>query len=174
MQDRDDDTQERHGKGEIGLKVIAVGKLIKVVALVSVGIAALVAAHRDPPALLVDAANALGVDPDGRHMHRLVAKLAGTDAKKLDEVSFGSFVYAALFAVEGIGLWMKKRWAEYLTIVITTSFIPLEIYELVKHFSAAKVATLVFNVAVVVYLVVRVVSDRARRPAHAQLGIASR
>jgi uncharacterized membrane protein (DUF2068 family) len=167
------DAQERHGQPDVGLKIIAIGKLIKVIALVSVGIAALAAAHGNPPALLVDAANALGVDPNGRHMHRVVEKLSGVPAKKLDEIGFGSFVYAALFAVEGIGLWMQKRWAEYLTLVITTSFIPLELYELVKHVSPAKVATLIFNVAVVVYLLVRVLTARGRRPAPARLGTAS-
>ena len=165
--------QERHGRSDLGLKVIAVGKLIKVIALVSVGIAALTAAHGNPPALLVDAANAAGVDPNSRHMHAALEKIAGIDAKKLDEIGFGSFVYAALFAVEGIGLWMQKRWAEYLTIVITASFIPLELYEIVKHFSPVKVGTLILNVAVLVYLLARVLTQRGRRPATARLGTAS-
>lgn len=160
------------GRSELGLKIIAVGKLIKVVTLLAVGIAALVVVGKDPPQVLIDVANSFGVDPGSRHLYRLAEKLSGVSAKQLEEVGFGSFVYAALFAVEGIGLWMKKKWAEYLTIVITVSFIPLELYELAKHPGAVKIVTLVLNVAVVVYLVARVMSER-RRPAHARLGIAS-
>ncbi len=175
----------KSGKSDTGLTIIGIGKLIKVVTLVTVGIAALVAVNHDPPKMLEHVANFMGVDHNSRHLQRLVSGLAGVSPKKLGAIGFGSFVYAALFAVEGIGLLMKKRWAEYLTVVITTSFIPLEIYELVRHFSAAKVIALGLNVIVVVYLLVRLRRerhdvndvndrDRGRRPGPAQLGIASR
>jgi uncharacterized membrane protein (DUF2068 family) len=169
-------TEERGGGTKNGglLRLIAVGKLIKVTLLLAVGIAAIAAVGHDPPQLLVDAANVVGVDPGSRHLHQLASKLAGVDARKLHEVGFGSFFYAALFSIEGVGLWMQKRWGEYASIVITTSFIPIELYELTKHFSAAKVVMIALNVAVVAYLVVRVLSERrGRRPATAQLGIAS-
>lgn len=60
--------------------------------------------------------------------------------------------YAALEATEMVGLWMSKRWAEYLTLVATVALIPFEIYELSLGFSAFKVVTLVINVAIAVYL----------------------
>jgi len=60
--------------------------------------------------------------------------------------------YALLEAVEMVGLWMMKRWAEYLTFVVTASLLPLEIYELSVHVSVIKLAAFVINVAVVVYL----------------------
>jgi uncharacterized membrane protein (DUF2068 family) len=47
---------------------------------------------------------------------------------------------------------MGKRWAEYLTLIVTASFLPLEVYELSERFSVLKVITFVINVAVVVYL----------------------
>ncbi len=49
---------------------------------------------------------------------------------------------------------MKKRWAEYLTLVITLSFIPLEVFELAKHFRPIKVVILVLNIVIATYLVV--------------------
>jgi uncharacterized membrane protein (DUF2068 family) len=178
-----DETSGKSGKSDVWLRVIAIGKLVKVTVLLAVGIAALVAVNKDPPQLLVDAANVLGVDPGSRHLYELAAGLSGLDSKRLEEIGFGSFVYAGLFSVEGVGLWMRKKWGEYATIVITTSFIPIEIYELVKHFSPLKVVTIVLNVAIVVYLVVRVLRSRGevtskggrdRRPAPSRLGIASR
>ena len=58
-------------------------------------------------------------------------------------------VYAVLEGVEAVGLWLQKRWAEYLTFIATTLLLPLEIYELTKV-SPLKVLTLIMNVAVVV------------------------
>ena len=46
-------------------------------------------------------------------------------------IDLGTFLYAALFAVEGVGLWLGKRWAEWLTVVTTSLLIPIEIYEIV-------------------------------------------
>jgi uncharacterized membrane protein (DUF2068 family) len=48
--------------------------------------------------------------------------------------------------VEGVDLWRRRRWAEYLSIIATASFIPLEIYDLKKEVSASKVGALVLNV----------------------------
>jgi uncharacterized membrane protein (DUF2068 family) len=60
--------------------------------------------------------------------------------------------YGALEGVEAIGLWLGRRWAEYLTFVSTTVFVPFEIYELTKSVTALKVLTLIINLAIVVYL----------------------
>jgi uncharacterized membrane protein (DUF2068 family) len=60
--------------------------------------------------------------------------------------------YALLEGVEAIGLWYQKRWAEYLTFVATTAFLPLEVVELTRTVSPFKVTALIVNLAVVVYL----------------------
>jgi len=60
--------------------------------------------------------------------------------------------YAALEGVEAIGLWLGRRWAEYLTFVATVVFVPYEIYELTKTVTALKILTLVINLAIVGYL----------------------
>jgi uncharacterized membrane protein (DUF2068 family) len=60
--------------------------------------------------------------------------------------------YAILEAVEMVGLWLAKRWAEYLTFVATVLLIPLEVYEIVDKPSVLKVVTLVVNAAIAVYL----------------------
>ena len=46
---------------------------------------------------------------------------------------FVTLTYAAVFAVEGVGLWMRRRWAEWLTTIITASLIPLEVWELIQQ-----------------------------------------
>ena len=60
--------------------------------------------------------------------------------------------YAVLEGVEAVGLWLGKRWAEYLTFIATIVFVPYEVYELTKSVTALKVLTLVVNLAVAAYL----------------------
>jgi uncharacterized membrane protein (DUF2068 family) len=94
-------------------------------------------------------------------LDRAVQKLVGASPRKMEIAAAVGLAYALLFAVEGVGLWLRKTWAEYLTIVATTSFVPFEIYELARRFTPLRVGALVVNVAIVAYLVVRRV--RARR-----------
>jgi len=61
-------------------------------------------------------------------------------------------IYAAIEGVEAVGLWYQQRWAEYLTFLVTTSLLPLEVYEIINRTSAFKVLALLVNLAVVVYL----------------------
>jgi uncharacterized membrane protein (DUF2068 family) len=100
------------------------------------------------------------INPDNAYANQLVAHLAGIDPKKLRDLGVGSFVYAALFATEGMGLMLRKLWAEYLTIVITTSFIPLEVYEMVHHGTVVKAVVIAVNAAIVVYLILRLRRDK--------------
>ncbi|MFJ1651826.1 DUF2127 domain-containing protein [Streptomyces sp. NPDC088337] len=60
--------------------------------------------------------------------------------------------YALVELIEAVGLWYAKRWAEYLTVVATAAFLPLEIYELTEHISAVKITTLVLNIVAVLYI----------------------
>jgi uncharacterized membrane protein (DUF2068 family) len=62
--------------------------------------------------------------------------------------------YALLEGTEAVGLWLGRRWAEYLTFLATVIFVPYEIYELTKSVSALKVIALVINLAIVAYLLI--------------------
>jgi len=70
----------------------------------------------------------------------------------LYDIGFLLVAYATLEAVEMVGLWMAKRWAEYLTFLATTAFVPVEVYELLTAFGWLKLITFIVNVAVVIYL----------------------
>ena len=97
----------------------------------------------------------LRVDPDNRYVHQLLEKIFNITPKQLKALSIGTFLYAALFAVEGIGLWMRKRWAETVTVITTSLFIPLEVYEIFHHFTITRVVVTVVNLLIVWYLVLR-------------------
>lgn len=61
-------------------------------------------------------------------------------------------VYGAIEGTEGVGLYLRRRWAEYLTVIGTGSLVPYEVYELLRHATLFKAAALLINVAIIVYL----------------------
>ncbi|HXJ03784.1 MAG TPA: DUF2127 domain-containing protein [Candidatus Acidoferrum sp.] len=136
-----------------GLMLIAAFKLLKGIVLLAVAIGALRLLHKDLAALADHWINAFRVDPHNRYLHWLLAKLPMVDDRRLKELSVGTFIYSAIFLTEGTGLALSKRWAEYFTIITTSSFLPLEVYEIIHHATMAKNVALIINIAVVVYLV---------------------
>lgn len=133
--------------------LIAAFKLLKGFVLIAVGIGALHLLHRDVASVADQWVNAFRVDPHNRYILWLLTKLSSVDDRKLRELSVGTFIYAAVFLTEGTGLALHKRWAEYFTIITTGSFLPLEVYEVIHHVTAAKIVALIINIAVVIYLV---------------------
>ena len=145
---------------DTGLLLIAVFKLAKGLLLVAAGIGALKLLHRDVAAVAAHWTAVIHVDPDNRYIHALMGKILSVNDRRLREISAGTFLYAALFLTEGTGLALRKRWAEFLTIVTTASLIPLECYTIARHPSLAKIIVIGINIAVVWYLVAEVARDR--------------
>jgi uncharacterized membrane protein (DUF2068 family) len=143
---------KRRSRGR-GLRLIALFKLLKGLALLALGIGALRLLHQDVAAVVEHWINIFQVDPHSHYIQLLLAKLSIVDDRRLKELSVGTFIYSAIFLAEGVGLALGKRWAEYLTIVTTASLLPLEVYELVKHVGIGKGVALVINLAVVAYLI---------------------
>jgi uncharacterized membrane protein (DUF2068 family) len=136
-----------------GLLVIAAFKILKGLGLIAVGFGALHFLHRDLPATVAHWVDLLRIDPHNHYLNWILGKLANVDAKRLRELSVGTFLYSALFLCEGVGLALRKRWAEYLTIISTASLMPIEMLEIYKGPSAAKVILLLVNLGIVAYLV---------------------
>ena len=140
----------------LGIWLIAIFKLLKGLLLLAIAVGALSLLHENVAAQVTSWINILRVDPDNRFIHMLIKKLWLVDDRKLIEISAGTFFYAGLMLIEGVGLALQKRWAQYLTILATTSLIPLEIYGLLKQFSITKTAVILINAAIVLYLILRV------------------
>ena len=143
-------------EGSTTLLLIALFKLLKGVLLVMVGIGALRMLHKDVSAVVMHWVDVLRADPDNRFIHRLIVRSFGIQAKQLREISAGTFFYASILLTEGVGLLMKKHWAEWFTVISTAVFIPLEVYEIFHRFTWVRVGVLVLNVAIVWYLVERI------------------
>jgi uncharacterized membrane protein (DUF2068 family) len=136
-----------------GLQVIAAFKLLKGISLLAVGIGAHSLMHKDLAVVVEHWVNLFRMDPSNQYIHTAVERLTNLDARRLRDLSFGTFFYAGMLLTEGVGLAMRQRWAEYFTIIATSSFIPLELYELARHASLIKVLLLMINIVVVAYLV---------------------
>jgi uncharacterized membrane protein (DUF2068 family) len=138
------------------LVLIGAFKLVKALLLIAVAIGALKLLHRDVAGTVMHWIQVLRVDPDNHFVHGLLEKIFRVTPKQLKELSIGTFFYAGLFATEGVGLLLRKRWAEYFTIITTGGLIPLEIFELVRHFTVVKLIVTLINVLIVWYLAARV------------------
>jgi uncharacterized membrane protein (DUF2068 family) len=142
------------------LRLIALFKLLKGVLLIALGVAALKLLHKDVASLVESWVGVLGLDQNSRFVGRALLTAAALTPNRVRELIVGSFLYGGLFLTEGIGLWLLKRWAMWFTVIITGSFLPLEIYELARHPSAGKVGILVVNLVFAVYLARRIRDER--------------
>ncbi|MEI7730771.1 MAG: DUF2127 domain-containing protein [Verrucomicrobiota bacterium] len=146
-----------------GMAAIAVFKLIKGILLLVTAVGLLKLVHADLSALVEHWVTLLRMDPDNERIHHVMEMITNISPKQLKAASAGSFFYAALLLTEGIGLWLEKRWAEYLTVLATSTFIPLELYEIWVHLTGIKLAVLILNVVIVLYLIRMLRRDRGAK-----------
>jgi uncharacterized membrane protein (DUF2068 family) len=144
------------------LRLIAVFKLVKAALLIAVGVGAFKLMHKDVGEVLEQGVRSLRLDAGNHLIDAAIGNAANLSPEQIKKLGLGSLFYAGLFSTEGIGLWMLKRWAEWLTIVITSSLVPIEIYEIHHHSTGVKWVLLALNIAIVIYLIVRI---RMRPPA---------
>jgi len=143
------------------VRLISLSKLLKGVLLIALGVAALKLLHTDIASLVESWVAVLGLDQNSRFVGRALSTAAALTPNRVRDLIVGSFLYGGLFLTEGIGLWLLKRWAMWFTVIITGSFLPLEIYELTRHPSAGKIGLLAVNLALVGYLIRRIRDGRS-------------
>jgi uncharacterized membrane protein (DUF2068 family) len=146
------------------LPVLAVERALRAIVLIGVGLILLTHVHTDWADLARRFAEQIGLDPSRSETGRLVSRLAGfgpQQAHRAGEIAVG---YGVLEAIEGYGLFRRRRWGEYLTIISTALLFVPEIQELHKHPTLLKVGGLVLNVVIVVYLIVRQLRRGKRAP----------
>ena len=150
-------------RDKIVLRVIAVDRAFHFLILAVLAVAVfLIASHEqqlreDFYRLLADIQGGVGGGPLQTDHHGLVGRLDelfSLQKGTLELVGAGLAGLAVIEGVEAVGLWYQRRWAEYLTFIVTTLLIPLEIYELTATVSWFKVVALIVNLAIVVYLLI--------------------
>jgi uncharacterized membrane protein (DUF2068 family) len=142
------------------LRLIATSKFVKVALLISVGVGIFKSLHTDLACTLEHWITMLGLNPGNQFIEATLTKAANLSPHKVKFLGAGSFIYAGLFLTEGVGLWMAKRWGEWITVIITGSLVPVEIYEIFRRLSVIKILALITNLAIVAYLVYRIRNNK--------------
>ncbi len=98
-----------------------------------------------------------GADVGPRASHDVLTdqlrRIGSLDRHTITVLGLTAVAYCVIEGVEAVGLWLERRWAEYLTAVATAGFLPFEVHELLDHVTALRLGAMVVNVAVLVYLV---------------------
>jgi uncharacterized membrane protein (DUF2068 family) len=144
------------------LILIAAFKLAQALLFVAIGVGALQLLHKDVGDVLARVADHLRFNPESRFVNFILDKASLLDDRLLERIEAVVFVYAGLDLIEGIGLYLEQVWAEYLTLAITASFLPLEVFEIFRRVTVVRVGLLAVNAMVFVYLL-KLVIERSRR-----------
>jgi uncharacterized membrane protein (DUF2068 family) len=134
------------------LIIIGAFKILEGTFFVLLGLGVVRLLHRDVGDLLLRLALALRIDPESHFVNLLLDKVQLLTPHKMRLISAGIFLKAGLDYLEGIGLAMEKTWAEWLTIGLTASFLPWEVFEIIRRFTWVKVGITLLNVLVLLYL----------------------
>jgi uncharacterized membrane protein (DUF2068 family) len=137
---------------DIGFIIIGIFKLVKGALLLALALSLI---HKDTAEVIRYWAHVFQVDTDSKFVQHWLVEVGLVQQRDLALIVTTSLFYSALLSTEGIGLLLQKVWAEYLTSIITASFIPIEIYAVARHTTAARITLLLVNVLVVAYLLFR-------------------
>jgi uncharacterized membrane protein (DUF2068 family) len=146
------DTSERRDRL---LPWIAAERAARTLVLLAVGIVLLTHPNTDWAGEVSSLARHLGLDPNDNWVRSLVRKLKRLNAHENTLFGIAAIGYAVLEGTEAYGLWRRRRWGEWLTVVATSLLLVPEIWELTKSITALKLAGLVVNLLVVAYLLWR-------------------
>jgi uncharacterized membrane protein (DUF2068 family) len=146
------------------LRIIAAFKLFKSALLFLLGLGVHKIIHQDAQEFVRKIIVHIHGDPNGHYFRLVLSKISNISPAKLKMLGIAAFSYSAMFFVEGVGLAMAARWAEWMAVFTTGFFIPLEIYETTREFHWLRLVVSVANVAIVVYLIREI---RRHRPTRA-------
>jgi uncharacterized membrane protein (DUF2068 family) len=138
---------------------IAAERGLRTVLLVAVGLVLVTHPHADWASEITHLGRQLGLNPKGNWFQKLVDKVSKIKANQ--GVVFGvvALAYGILEGFEAYGLWRRRRWAEWLTVIATSLLFIPEIWELSKSLTLLKLGALLVNIAVVAYLISRLRRD---------------
>ena len=138
---------------QTGLAAIAVFKIIKGLLLLLVGVGLLKLMHAEIATVFSLLIEALHLNADSRIIHSLVLKVDALQPHSVLVAGLVSLGYAGLLLLEGVGLWLERSWAAYLTVLSTSLLLPFELYEVIEQVSMARISVLLLNLVIVLYLV---------------------
>ena len=142
------------------IHLISIEKTVKAVILIIVGFKLATLVNQDVHTWAADFVTRHGIDIGNRFVHAALERLVGITSSQIVTFSVVAFFYSSVLLVEAVGLWLQKRWAEYLTAISTALLMPLEIYEIYERFTWVRVAILLINAFIVWYLATRLRDEK--------------
>ena len=134
---------------------IAAERAFRAVVLLAVGIVLVTHPHTNWGEEVTRLAEKLGQNPRGNWIKRIIDRINKIHADKNTILGIAALGYAVLEGVEAYGLWTRKRWGEWLTVLATSLFFIPEVWELTKSATPLKVGALLANIVIVAYLLWR-------------------
>jgi len=144
------------------LVLIAAFKVAQAALFIAVGVGALRLVGKDIDDLLTRLAHHLHFNPESRIVDFVLDRASIVNDRLLRRFSVAVFAYAALGLTEGIGLYLEKTWAEYMTLILTASFLPWEIFEFIRRHTLMRGSLLTLNALVFFYLL-KIVIERGKQ-----------
>jgi len=141
--------------GDRLLPWIAAERAVRAVLLAAVGIVLLTHLHENWASDVTELAHKSGLDPKSNWIQRILHDATRLSASRAFLFGIVALAYAALEGTEAYGLWNRRRWAEWLTVLATSLLLIPEVWELTKSATVLKVGALVVNLAIVAYLLWR-------------------
>ena len=135
------------------LRVIAAYKFLKMVGLLIVAVAAFGLVREARLIALADWVTQLPYHLGHHFLVVAIDHLLDLGPRQFIAIGVAACIYATVFGIEAWGLWRGRRWSEWLTVIVTASLIPFELWEMHHHFTWLKLLALAINIAVVWYLV---------------------
>ena len=149
--------------GYYGFKVIGTLKLLSGFIALVVGIGATRFLAHDPGPKMERGITHLGLDSQNYLIHTVISELTSLDQTHLRAIEAGTFFYALLHCLEGIGLILEQTWAGYLVVIATSTLVPFEIYEIARKPTLLRFAIFLLNVGIVIYLLVELRKEHINR-----------
>jgi len=164
MTDTSSQTSLHRRRHNTWLMLIASYKLTVAILFIAIGEGALHLLHKDVEDVLSRLAYHL---PESRLVDFLLDKASLLNDPLLRRIGVAAFSYAVLSLLEGIGLYLEKAWGEYLTLAITASFLPWEVFEVLRRVTWIRSGVLLVNTLVFFYLL-KLVAERGKRSDRAE------
>jgi uncharacterized membrane protein (DUF2068 family) len=129
--------------------------------------------HRNLPEIAEHWMARLHIVPQSELGQTILTRILAIKKGNMGWVAVGLFAYVPITCIEGIGLILRKVWAEWITLVTTFALIPVEVHEVMRRVTWLRVLILILNIIVAIYLIVRLRRDRQRRLSHGQTALTS-
>jgi uncharacterized membrane protein (DUF2068 family) len=149
----------RHDRG---LLLIAFFKFAYALVFILIGFGAHRLLHKDIADQIEVLAHHLRFNPESKLVNFILDRASLVNDPLLLRIGFAAFGYSALCIAEGVGLYLEKAWGEFLTLAVTASFLPWEIFEIFRRVTWIRVGIFTFNLLVFLYLL-KLVTEKARQ-----------